>query len=176
MMMLPLVRALTPRLQADCAGLDTGNAPILEKVTPVTVDLLRWWFQQDCCDGRTVNFHSGQRQAILHAIYAHEILQPETLVDLYQKLAAEDLLTARRLEEVVQSRHPKYCLKMATGTGKTWVLQALLYWQMLNAARAREDKRFTRNFLLVAPGLIDRKSTRLNSSHLGISYAVFCLK
>src|ERR1035441_8638195 len=27
-----------------------------------------------------------------------------------------------------------------------------------------------------APGLPDRKSTRLNSSHLGISYAVFCLK
>src|SRR5258705_6773680 len=25
-------------------------------------------------------------------------------------------------------------------------------------------------------GEIDRKSTRLNSSHLGISYAVFCLK
>src|SRR5258705_9679213 len=28
--------------------------------------------------------------------------------------------------------------------------------------------------LVVQPG--DRKSTRLNSSHLGISYAVFCLK
>src|SRR5947199_5746455 len=27
-----------------------------------------------------------------------------------------------------------------------------------------------------APAVIDRKSTRLNSSHLGISYAVFCLK
>src|SRR5205814_5200458 len=27
-----------------------------------------------------------------------------------------------------------------------------------------------------SPGLADRKSTRLNSSHLGISYAVFCLK
>src|SRR5262245_62490597 len=26
------------------------------------------------------------------------------------------------------------------------------------------------------PERIDRKSTRLNSSHLGISYAVFCLK
>src|SRR5262245_64982720 len=25
-------------------------------------------------------------------------------------------------------------------------------------------------------GQVDRKSTRLNSSHLGISYAVFCLK
>src|SRR5471030_3379577 len=27
-----------------------------------------------------------------------------------------------------------------------------------------------------SPGAGDRKSTRLNSSHLGISYAVFCLK
>src|SRR5690606_41401050 len=26
------------------------------------------------------------------------------------------------------------------------------------------------------PGLVDRKSTRLNSSHVKISYAVFCLK
>src|SRR5258705_10824334 len=29
---------------------------------------------------------------------------------------------------------------------------------------------------IVARGARDRKSTRLNSSHLGISYAVFCLK
>src|SRR5262245_34644732 len=28
----------------------------------------------------------------------------------------------------------------------------------------------------LACGYLDRKSTRLNSSHLGISYAVFCLK
>src|SRR5262245_63973396 len=30
--------------------------------------------------------------------------------------------------------------------------------------------------LRVEAGRLDRKSTRLNSSHLGISYAVFCLK
>src|SRR5437899_7040587 len=30
--------------------------------------------------------------------------------------------------------------------------------------------------LLLVNGNRDRKSTRLNSSHLGISYAVFCLK
>src|SRR3712207_7150397 len=30
--------------------------------------------------------------------------------------------------------------------------------------------------LLSDPGLTDRKSTRLNSSHANISYAVFCLK
>jgi type III restriction enzyme len=153
-MMLPLVRALSSRIAAECAGLESGSAPMLEKVSPVSADLLRWWFQQDCVDARTVNFHNGQKQAILHAIYAHEVLQADTLVDLYQKLAAEDLLTARRLEEVMRSGHPKYCLKMATGTGKTWVLQALMYWQLLNAARSSEDGRFTRNFLVVAPGLI----------------------
>src|SRR5262245_64903697 len=30
--------------------------------------------------------------------------------------------------------------------------------------------------IVLRPFLGDRKSTRLNSSHLGISYAVFCLK
>src|SRR2546426_4768161 len=30
--------------------------------------------------------------------------------------------------------------------------------------------------LVVGGGMVDRKSTRLNSSHLVISYAVFCLK
>src|SRR3712207_7453966 len=29
---------------------------------------------------------------------------------------------------------------------------------------------------VVGPGVLDRKSTRLNSSHANISYAVFCLK
>ena len=31
--MLPLVRALTPLVEKECAGLETGSAPILEKVT-----------------------------------------------------------------------------------------------------------------------------------------------
>src|SRR5262245_64865924 len=38
-------------------------------------------------------------------------------------------------------------------------------------ARARGGRAFARDLLRR-----DRKSTRLNSSHLGISYAVFCLK
>ena len=56
------------------------------------------------------------------------------LKSLYQAAAPDALLTGTRLTEVSQSKHnhPKYCLKMATGTGKTWVLQALLIWQLLN--------------------------------------------
>src|SRR5262245_63125362 len=34
----------------------------------------------------------------------------------------------------------------------------------------------TQNFVKYAGNPPDRKSTRLNSSHLGISYAVFCLQ
>src|SRR5262245_6760001 len=34
----------------------------------------------------------------------------------------------------------------------------------------------TKNIRLGPGGFLDLKSTRLNSSHLGISYAVFCLK
>ena len=47
---------------------------------------------------------------------------------------------------------------MATGTGKTWVMQALMVWQLLNKTAALaegiNDARFTRQFMVVAPGLI----------------------
>src|SRR5262245_63560003 len=41
---------------------------------------------------------------------------------------------------------------------------------------ARPITRFQRRPSWVSEQKGDRKSTRLNSSHLGISYAVFCLK
>src|SRR5262245_64319635 len=40
----------------------------------------------------------------------------------------------------------------------------------------RGGARLLPEFLEPEPRALDRKSTRLNSSHLGISYAVFCLK
>src|SRR5699024_3156865 len=46
--------------------------------------------------------------------------------------------------------------------------------------RAQRNLEYTRNLFGVAEHIektiIDRKSTRLNSSHVSISYAVFCLK
>src|SRR3712207_7331710 len=38
------------------------------------------------------------------------------------------------------------------------------------------DERLRLIFLCCHPAVADRKSTRLNSSHANISYAVFCLK
>lgn len=157
---MALAGALTRRTQALCEGLDSGTADILDLVTPTTAELLRWWFGADACSSRSVNFHAGQRQAILNVIVAHEVLGSTDLADLYRQVCAEALLEGDRLAEVSQPKHahPKYALKMATGTGKTWVLQALLVWQLLNRTATLDegvdDPRFTRRFLVVAPGLI----------------------
>lgn len=157
---LALAKALTRRTEQLCLGLEHGVADLYELVTPVTGQLLRWWFGEDACQSRPVNFHPGQRQAILNVIVAHEVLASPDLADLYRQVCADALLEGSRLAEVTQDKHahPKYCLKMATGTGKTWVLQALLVWQLLNKTaaldEAHDDPRFTRRFLIVAPGLI----------------------
>lgn len=157
---LPLAQGLTERTNRLCIGLEHGDAKILELVTPTTAELLRWWFGEDACASRAMNFHAGQRQAILNAIVAHEIVGAGDLKQLYEQVCPVALLEDGRLDEIAQDKHshPKYCLKMATGTGKTWVLQALLIWQLLNKsatlAEGRNDERFTRHFLIVAPGLI----------------------
>lgn len=157
---LALAAGLTEKTTQLCIGIESGVADIFELVTPTTAELLHWWFSDDACATRRFNFHSGQRQAILNTIVAHEVLASPSLLDLYKQAAPDAMLTGTRMGEVAQAKHghPKYCLKMATGTGKTWVLQALLIWQMLNKSAATaegvDDPRFTRQFLIVAPGLI----------------------
>ena len=170
------------------------SGKMLECVSPVSADLLRFWFESGFCENRAINFHTGQRQAILNVIYAHEVLGADSTLGLYEAVDFS-LLDSRLLQNIEDKKytHPKYCIKMATGTGKTWVLNALLIWQYLNAcaqssesldftcesthpltpsAREGEDSpsknspplaggvgggvtpKFSKNFLLVAPGLI----------------------
>ncbi|MGO6703978.1 DEAD/DEAH box helicase family protein [Rhizobium ruizarguesonis] len=154
---LSLALGLTTRVEEACVGLENGEAPILDQVSEVTSELLKWWFQAEFKDTRTFNFHAGQRQALLNIVYAHEVLGISTLQDLYEVAAPEVMLTSTRDSEVIRApknAYPKYCLKMATGTGKTWVLQAVMVWQILNSNRAPDNPLFTKNFLIVAPGLI----------------------
>lgn len=133
------------------------NGNFMQKVTPITQDLLRFWFNDNFCSTRYINFHKGQKQAILNAIYCHEILKTDSILSMYQQVS-QDLLTPEFFNYIKEDKynHPKYCVKMATGTGKTFVLNALLIWQYLNAKykEVESDVKFTKNFLLVAPGLI----------------------
>src|ERR1035441_2628587 len=50
------------------------------------------------------------------------------------------------------------------------------YHEDSNCPRDMESLKNGRRFRLADVTPLDRKSTRLNSSHLGISYAVFCLQ
>ena len=155
--LFPLATGLSKLVDFQIPDLVGGLTPeLLDQVTPTTAELLKFWFQQDYCDLRFLNFHEGQRAAILHIIYAHEVLGAKTLRELYEAVAGDALLEGGVLGEVTRARHahPKYAAKMATGTGKTWVLNALMVWQYLNKLADPSDHRFTSNFLLVAPGLI----------------------
>lgn len=140
------------------------NGSFLEKVSPITQDLLNFWFDSAFSDMRDINFHEGQKQAILNIIYLHEILNVKNVMDLYLKTDPE-ILSDMDIEDLHKDKyqHPMYAVKMATGTGKTWVLNAILIWQYLNANFTDESfnnidnnvcKSFSKNFLLVAPGLI----------------------
>ncbi len=47
----------------------------------------------------------------------------------------------------------RQCCKMATGSGKTIVMAMVIAWQVLNKAANPKDPRFSKNVLVIAPGL-----------------------
>lgn len=162
-------------LQGDVEGWrNTGWAG----VTPTTEELLRYWFEED---REGPKFHSCQQQAIETIIYCHEILGIQNPYQLYQEFSPgnpqiAELARSKVLQDELNPiTFPKYCLKMATGSGKTWVLNALLVWQYFNtlnneALRDRDGNpsplSFTQRFLIVTPGAIVQKRI-LDSVKLG---------
>ncbi len=55
----------------------------------------------------------------------------------------------------------RLALKLATGAGKTTVMAMLIAWQTINAVRHPNSKKFTRGFLIVAPGLTIKDRLRV---------------
>lgn len=150
------------------ANKEWEDGTFIEKVSPVTRDLLRFWNPKGSFgDTRNVNFHEGQWQSILNTIYVHEVLKIKGVHDLYMTVKPE-LLSEMDILDLKKDKyaHPKYCIKMATGTGKTWVLSALVIWQYLNAKHEEKASgRFSKKFLIVAPGIIVYE--RLLDAYLG---------
>src|SRR5437899_6836634 len=72
------------------------------------------------------------------------------------------------LEEEKLMKYAQFALFVALTAAVSWCRQA-------TAQNLLTDPSFENPALFTSDGP-DRKSTRLNSSHLGISYAVFCLK
>src|SRR6266496_2113834 len=55
----------------------------------------------------------------------------------------------------------RVALKLATGAGKTTVMAMLIAWQTINAIRRPQSNRFSRGFLVVAPGLTIKDRLRV---------------
>src|SRR3712207_7644243 len=64
------------------------------------------------------------------------------------------------------ARHPRWTFHF-TPTSGSWLNAVETFFSALTRKRIRRGSFHS---------LVDRKSTRLNSSHANISYAVFCLK
>jgi len=55
----------------------------------------------------------------------------------------------------------RLALKLATGAGKTTVMAMIIAWQTINAVRRPQSKRFSRGFLIVAPGITIKDRLRV---------------
>src|SRR5438045_9795900 len=72
-------------------------------------------------------------------------------------------------------RPPRSTLFPYTTLFRSWVARTS-HWRSRVAAPTSTRRQGRPSIAPCAIAARDRKSTRLNSSHLGISYAVFCLK
>src|SRR5208337_3404629 len=121
------------------------------QVTPETSRLLQHWRHHDFADVRPF---FCQVEAVETAIWLTEVA-PQTKSG---KQILENLAAASRDANPELLR---LALKLATGAGKTTVMAMLIAWQTINAVRRPGSKRFTRGFLVVAPGITIKDRLRV---------------
>lgn len=113
-------------------------------VTGATKTLLEYWFlNPERPPNRSLFF--AQREAIETAIWLNEVAERSN--------AGTNILNKLREAQQSEETLPRICMKMATGTGKTVVMAALILYHYCNRQEYRQDTRFCDNFLLVAPGI-----------------------
>lgn len=125
---LPLVNKIRPRVRAWREAGYPG-------VTRVTRALLGHWHDREA---RAYPFFFCQLDAM------------ETLIWLAE---ASDADKAGIIIEGDGGAFRRICTKMCTGGGKTTVMAMLIAWMVCNKAAYPQDKRFSKNVLVVAPGL-----------------------
>jgi len=129
---LELVNQIRPRVNAW----RQANYP---GATGITRRLLEHWHDPNQREG--MRFFFCQMEAI------------ETLIWLAEAPAAEKLGIEIPGDG---GPFPRWCAKMATGSGKTIVMAMVIAWQALNNVTYAHDARFSRHFLAIAPGLTVR--------------------
>jgi len=129
---IPLVNQIRPRV----AAWRTAGYP---GVSSITKRLLEHWLDPEEFEGR--RFFFCQLEAV------------ETLIWLTEAPAAERVGIEIPGDGGAFLRR---CCKMATGSGKTIVMAMVIAWQVLNKVANPQDVRFSKNVLVIAPGLTVR--------------------
>lgn len=121
-------------------------------VTPATARLLRHW--------RTHEFFN-QRPFFCQVEAVETVIW---LTEVAPRTSPQGRRFWSHLEAANQASNPellRLALKLATGAGKTTVMAMLIAWQTVNAVRHPDSKRFTKGFLVVAPGITIKDRLRV---------------
>ena len=157
----PCVPALREAVKAWKAGGYKG-------ITDTTRILLNYWFHTDhkLPTGLPFKYHESQQEAIETLIFVWEFEKVRTRRGLLERYAQ----SLRGLRLPPYDDFARYCIKMATGSGKTKVMALAVTWQFLNAAREADDiaKDYAKTFLLLAPNVIvfERLKTDFAGGHI----------
>ena len=122
------------------------------RVTPETQRLLQHWRHHDYAGIRPF---FCQVEAVETAIW---------LTEVAPRIGKAGKRFIEHLDKANTEANPelmRLALKLATGAGKTTVMAMLIAWQTINAVRKPSSKKFTRGFLLVAPGITIRDRLRV---------------
>ncbi len=114
------------------------------RVTPETARLLKHWRSYEFAGVRPF---FCQIEAVEVAIW---------LVEVAPVSGANGQRFLTHMKDANAGANPgllRLALKLATGAGKTTVMAMLMAWQTINAQRYKTNKKFSRGFLVVAPGL-----------------------
>jgi len=121
-------------------------------VTPETARLLQHWRHHEFSGVRPF---FCQVEAVETAIWLTEVAPGKSK-------AAQKFI--EHLHDANEDANPgvmRLALKLATGAGKTTVMAMLIAWQTINATCHPNSKKYTRGFLLVAPGLTIKDRLRV---------------
>jgi type III restriction enzyme len=122
------------------------------RVTPETARLLQHWRHHKF---QSIRPFFCQVEAVETAIW---------LTEVAPSLGKKGQGFLDHLERANLDANPeimRLALKLATGAGKTTVMAMIIAWQTINAVRRPQSKRFTKGFLLVAPGLTIKDRLRV---------------
>ena len=146
---IPLVNAIRPRIKAWREAGHPG-------VSGVTRRLLQHWHER-----------SNAEQPFFFC----QLEAAETLIWLTEASNAEKIGIAVPSDG---GEFQRLCAKMATGSGKTVVMAMVIAWQVLNSVAQPGDRRFSRNVLVIAPGLtVKSRLAVLEPARPGNYYDVF---